>query len=108
MIYDGETKNLILIQITINKNHDIHYDTLEKLIKSNDLQLKPGERKKYEKHKNFFQCIKELVSKYFFQWMTNKKYDELIQKSDKAKENMQDPNFFQIIPFDKNLIDEIG
>lgn len=111
MVYDGEIQTLIMIQITVDKNHGIHYDKIEKLIKNQDFQLRIGEKKDYfKKYKLFFKELtkQNLVKKYVFQWMTNKIYDELIINSDKEKKRLIEPNSLEIIPFDISLINEIN
>lgn len=113
MLYDGDTQTLILFQITIDKNHKIHYDKIEHFIKSNSeqLQLKIGEKKEYfDKYIRFFKELQnlKLVKKYIYQWMTNRIYDELIEKSHQEKKKLKEPTYLEIFPFHKNLINEIN
>lgn len=111
MVYDGDTQTMILIQITLDKNHEIHYDKIVSFIKNQKIQLKFGEKTGFfKKYQLFFKQLNQLnlVKKYVFQWMTNKKFDELIKKSNKEKENLlKDKDLLEIFPFDKYLINEI-
>ena len=111
MLYDGETQILILIQITIDKNHEIHYDKIEDFIKNRPGQLKIGEKKDYfSKYILFFKELNKmkLVKKYVYQWMTNKIYDEIIKNSDKEKKKLEEQTILEIFPFHKDLINEIN
>ena len=49
MLYDGDQKILVLIQITINKDHDIHYQELMDLINKEENEDKKKENKKGKK-----------------------------------------------------------
>lgn len=113
MVYDGNTQNLILIKITIDKNHKIHYDKIVSFIKNQKIQLKIGEKSGFfKKYELFFKLLIELklVKTYTFQWMTNEKFEELINKSKKkiAKFSNDDQKLLQIFTFDINLINEIN
>ena len=111
MLYDGKTQTLIFIQITIDKNHKIHYDKIENFIKNKPAQLKIEKKKEYfKKYIIFFEELNKmkLVKKYVYQWITNQIYYELINNSDKKKENLEDPTFLEIFPYYKDLINEIN
>ena len=84
LIYDGASSSVILIQITVNKKHDVHYEEIYQFINE-----KPKD--KLNKYHNFFNALEEnkLAKTYFFQWMTNEKFTEIIDKTDKFKKNIQ-------------------
>ena len=111
MLYDGETETLVLIQITIDRNHDIHYDRIENMIKGQSVQLTLNEKNAayFKKYIHFFSELRksDLVNKYVFLWMTAGRYQELVEKSNKAKKDL-DPKCIEIFPFHSGLIDEIG
>lgn len=105
MFYDAPTKTLVMIQITIDQNHQIHYDSIIGFIKGGG-----PSKNYYKKYKDFFYNLKtsHLVSKYVYQWMTNKVYEKLIEKSEKAKKDLgDDANLIEIINYDLNLITQI-
>lgn len=111
MVFDGKSKTLILVQITLNENHDIHYDEIISYIQNN-----PEEKKIHAnkiKYLNFFQDINKfkLVDTIIFQWMTNKKYKKIEDSAkiynDKIK-NHSKINFFFISPYHKGLLDDIN
>ena len=86
-----------------------YYDKLEDFIKNRPGQLKIeiGKRKDYfYKYILFFKELNnlKLVKKYVYQWMTNRKYDEIMKNSDKEKKKLQEPTFFEFFPFHKDLI----
>ena len=103
MLYDGITQTLVLIQITINKNHDIHYGQIEQMIKNQKLL---GDF--FKKYNDFFANLNKyhLVNKYVFQWITDQQYDVLVKRSDEEKKKLE-PGLMEIFPFHSGLIHEI-
>jgi hypothetical protein len=86
MLYDPVTKTLILFQITINSNHDIHYDEIISFIKKEPIQIKLEQLKtkmsqKYEKYFTFFREIIEnkYVENFVFQWLTPQIFDNIVK-----------------------------
>ena len=102
MLYDGETQTLVLIQITIDKNHDIYYGQIEQMIQNQNIIL--GGLSKYN---DFFANLNKchLVNKYVFQWMTDQKYDVLMKRSEEEKKKLE--GLMEIFPFHSGLINEI-
>lgn len=84
LIYDGASSSVVLIQITVNKKHDVHYEEIYQFINE-----QPNE--KSNKYHKFFQALEEnnLATTYFFQWMTDGKFDEIKKKTDSFKKIMQ-------------------
>ena len=82
LIYDGASSSVVLIQITVNRNHDVEYEKIYHFINE-----KPIENDKYHK---FFEALErnELAKTYFFQWMTNGKFKEIMNKTDSFKKKM--------------------
>ena len=74
MLYDGETQTLIFLQITIDKNHEIHYNKIEDFIKNRPGQLKIGDY--FYKYILFFKELNnlKLVKKYV---LCVKKFDRI-------------------------------
>ena len=68
MLYDSTQKLLVLIQITINKNHDIYYDELISYINQEEpvrkLSKKGGKQEKIgEEKKNSETKVKNIILK---------------------------------------------
>jgi len=107
MLYDGSINALVLIQITINSQHKIHYKRIESLMNGISVSLEkvPSDYKKYIQ---FFQELgrREIGETLFFQWLTDKKYEALETRSKKKNDAVD--LFKGIYCFNKELIDEIN
>ena len=103
MLFDGKNKTLVFFQITINEDHEIHFNQIKDFI-----NCQPEKIKHKEKYISFFSEVKKqnLVTSYFFQWLTNKKYDAIIKKSKDFNEIDKGTTFW-VYPFDERLIDQI-
>jgi len=77
MIYDGKTKSLILIQITINEK--LKFMEINGLIKLKNEKIQKLYDKVNKKYYCFFREIsdKDLVENYYFHWMTPEKLPKL-------------------------------
>ena len=78
LLYDGTTETVVLIQITINRNHTEQYEKLYKYI-----NLKPDQNEEpLDKYHNFFIQLDQsnLVQTYMFQWLTDEIYEEISKK----------------------------
>ena len=113
MLYDPIAKVLILFQITINKNHDIHYEEIVKFIKHEPIQIKTFEntkerRKLYDKYYHFFEEIikKDYVQTCVFQWLINERYTE-IEKSKEVFNKKEKEHKLSIYCYHQELLDEI-
>ena len=112
MLYDGETETLVLIKITIDRNHDIHYDIIKNMIKGESEQptLNENNEAYFSKYITFFTELRksDFVRKYVFLWMTPSRYQELEDKSYQAKKDLElNSNFIEIFPYHSGLIREI-
>lgn len=109
MLYDASTKTLVMIQITIDENHQIYYEDIVSFIKGETLKKTKG-GDYYKKYREFFKDLQNssLVDKYVYQWMTDRVYQKLIDKSNKARKDLgEKANLLEIIEYDKNLIRQI-
>ena len=80
LLYDGTTETVVLIQITINRNHTEQYEKLYQYI-----NLKPNQNEEpLDKYHNFFILLfqSNLVQTYMFQWLTDKIYEEISKKTE--------------------------
>ena len=79
LIYDGITQTLVLIQITINPNHECHFESIYQFI----TEKEEPTNENMNKYQIFFMQLSELnlVKSYIFQWMTNKKIVEIEKKT---------------------------
>ena len=111
MLYAGGEKALVFFQITIDESHRISYREIKELIKGIPVQpavtVSEKDKKKNnpKKYQRFFNKVKNFVGIYYFQWLTNKKYTKLIERSKELKEEEKN---FRIYTFDENLISQIN
>lgn len=78
LIYDGSTKNLIFIQITVNENHNVFYNTLETLLLKDEIELKEMKNKSY--HEKFFSFLlqSKIAENYYYLWITDKPKEKIL------------------------------
>ena len=99
-------------QITIDRNHDIHYDRIKNMIKGEAVQQTLNEKNAayFSKYITFFSELRksDLMKKYVFLWMTPSRYQELEDKFDRAKKDLKpNSNFIEFFPYHSGLILEI-
>ena len=103
LLYDGLSKTLVFIQITINKQHSNHYDDLYDSITKEKV-----EESKNNKYFHFIRNLidKDLVRTWVFQWITDRKYEELKNDIMKFRNSHKNSNeILQIHYFLESLID---
>ena len=132
MLYDGDQKILVLIQITINKDHEIHYKELINFInkeekkkrkKKNKGQKNKGKKIEEEEKKNeekiagkkkkeermnkyqkfFWNLDNGLLNSFVFQWMTREKFPEIKKKTKKDLYELKDNRTFKIYWYHEEL-----
>ena len=118
MIYDGKTKALVLIQITLNPQHKIPFQQINNFITGEKNKQKIGRIKKQNEEKkekddkkkyyNFFKEMREkhLVDRYYFQWLTPDRIQTLIDRIEKKENKIKNLAFINI-PYYDRLIDQI-
>lgn len=103
LLYDGDAKLMVFIQITIDKSHSLPYETLMEFI-----EKKSTNKQHLKKYIDFFEKIeKDLASTFIFQWMTNKVYEEIENRTEKNQFNLSDSRTFKIYCYHKQLIKKI-
>ena len=102
LLYDGASKILILIKTTTNPEAGCPYDQLYGFITT-----KPEESNKY--HEFFNNLVNSgLVDRFVFQWMTDGKYEDIMENSAKFMENkMVNKKFFRIENYSEDLLDAL-
>ena len=110
MILDENSKILVLIKFTCNKNAKENYTVLCNSLNSS---MRKKTKKQEEKYSNFFEMIEKLniANKFVFQWLTNECYPELLEKYDRflAKNNeLVNPKKFVMYHYSQDLLDEIA
>jgi len=106
LLYDGNTKMMVLFQIAIDRLHDLPYENLISFIE------KKSENSFFKKYINFFGKLdQEMVSIFVFQWMTNKVYESIRIRSEDKIKNLKyvflDSRIFQIYCHHPDLLKEI-
>ena len=132
MLYDSTEKLLVLIQITINRNHDIYYEKLisyinqeepvRKFSKKGEKEEKIEEEKKHsekmgeeplkEEKKNkyqvfFCQLNKDLVMNFVYQWMTKEIFQEIEYRTKFNDITLKDGRHFKIFCQHKQLLEKL-
>ena len=132
MLYDSTQKLLVLIQITINRDHDIYYDKLvsyinqeeqviklskkgekeEKIREEKKNSGKMGEEQELRKEENKYQKFfcqlnnEDFVNTFVYQWMTKAIFKEIESKTKKNLIILKDKRPFWIFCHHRQLLEE--
>lgn len=93
LIFDDSSKSFIMVQITVNGNHKIDYEKLERLIMGEEDQ----NSKKNKNLNEFFREIRNCGFKFYYLWITDTQKNKISMKI----ENFRKTQFGKLIVVDQ-------